>query len=1330
MSRREGVASAVGRHGKESPPPARRLRSMLSLSDLEMEGDPLASLLKPCLFFYKFLQPIGTRKLELQMPNTVICEMGDGGGREDLLWLATDELGHVVHVDRPITWKRKYIADISGDDIDDDAIVAVRKTPLVKPHTPVRNQTVAVVARDLDRVLNGDAKRVSYVMQKYVRCRGDHVAIYRVVWTRGSANHVAHNILNNLSIRDHHGLDEDSGVLLESDPYDVALRRAAHVARYFCVSESDPGAALHATALRGQPIAPACDAIERIVAHAQLHLPRVCFDQIEADFIKDGHGAWWFLQVKSFSHHLRPPGIDLAQLDESDLLDSLVRIPRILRKRPDAACGGAVTSSYAVVTAATCFLCHAPYQLPPAELDALGLVLDEDDRRTVGTNFHGYVMTVKMVADAIVTLRQRGVRLASWEASLHRIAGMPQTLATHECRVCFVCYQVYKHQLHVTTTARAIHAFLAASSSSSADRVDAVVHEIDAFRRARDPLDYSVPPTWSTLTPVGACDVDPNCHQFAFLLLFHELQDILTLEDPTKYHLEYQLGQAITTLAFTGPKIHTIHRWQLCEARLHVALATPDALVEFIQTQKIELKLKAGLAFEGHASISLKPLLAHQMLGGDASVLVSQPLHVGVLVHVKTHHLGLIKLKLTLGLVASSDFADVRGAIDHVDFVHEHNIYWPQLSYFQPSVVVPIEWIALFATAENQTPREKPTSTNQQRRPSLGLVQMARTEVSLARDVHQQQRDQDKQAPFATVRRLAGRVGGPGMDTFPTFLLATLLRTISFAQLSPKAAPKWRAPATCPLATVASVDKLFLGLVKDKPLRLESVALLAELLFLLLANDRLPLHLPLDDGLEATLAPYWLQPSSDQVLVPLAHHAADQSLRVLWNRAVRRCHLAGFTSTPATSFLANHEWALERHVPDAQVLAHKRSLRTRLRILLYADIFECVETTDSGYMDMGEFRCLPQLTAQPPPLVDGIADGGDDDTITAMLSEWDASLRRQWAAAVDHTTHQLVASATFQAAFDDFDQFGAGGIGFREFWEMAESSWPTIEPPTEAAPGMCLRHGTTTAIFVNDAVCVHCDAEYLDALCLDRMPPPSLARAESVLSSVGSRRRIDASDDTSSSSSSSPNSNSNDDDDDDDGTRARRFSYFQNVQRSAVTKDFRDKVQSRIQRRYSSVSHLADDVAQNPKALASVLQRLATAERNTIARGKSKSTNQLAEIIDDNTAASPPPRDRRRMRLQPLANPPKKDTVSHDHQRTSVARLVGKPKQMKKAKSYAGLLEQELHQQSHPNDYLLARLSRMRQKRQQLDEQVVHELNAVRAKLAALGSDPHEDHRR
>ncbi|KDO32411.1 hypothetical protein SPRG_02888 [Saprolegnia parasitica CBS 223.65] len=1140
-----------------------RFRSALSMAAMHSDEDELAKHIKPGLYFYKFLQPVGGRRLELNIPDTVLCESSESS-KEDVLWLVTDASGHIGCVDRPMNWKRKFIADITMptstpvvvDPSDYHAhyipkptsedVLAVRKMCSTKPYSPPSTTTIAIPKRHLDRILQSDTKKLGFAVQKYIRCRGINAAFYRAVWVHGSQNPYALYILNNKKFSDYARPSAEKAHELEV--YDTSLEVATEVAKFYCASstalepsEMNGGAPfvpdLHASKLRGPPIQPALDAVARIVQHVQHHIPCVIFDEMTVDFIKDIDGKWWFLQVQSFHYKLRtatPP-------DVSDVYESLVSIPKRLSLRTKEACAKAPKAVVSLPPSMLCFLCHESLALSLNDVASLGLVLDDDDHMKLATNVSGYIMTFKMVLDTICGLRQRGVYMHVWEASVALQRGLNQQLVlSNECRVCFVCYQIYKHQVRVTTTAKTIHAFFHADPTHpplTVVRIDGILARILEARAEHDVRDFTYAEQALAKTRLSALrgtDVDPSCDHFCDVALRTAVA--------TDYVLEYQLGQSFCTLSFDGPKFHSIHRWQLCEARLHYVLAAPEAFTEYCVESKIHVKLKTrDGAFAGHAFVSLKPLLlaaraamTSDEANGDETVNPRRPsafprnCSCDVLVPLKTHDLGLLKLKVTLGLIASQDdFANYRSALEDLDFIQESNVYWPQVSYFKPSVVLPIEWMTLLTSSEYVS-HASDLSPSIDESVALNILTLPHAPPSPKEEKKTAEKirnhDRDMQPPLATVRHVVFRLAG-NVETFPALLLGHLLRSVSFGKLTgakPRAAP-WRSPATLRLTAHHTLDTIFAGLVKAKPSRLEPIAVFGELILLLLASKRIPRVLSLK-ALEATFSPYWLQ-RTPCVTDPLPSHADDAVLlskRVLWNRAVRRCQLAGF-GNPSNAFVARLEWP--GHIPPTQVLHRQRSLRTRLRLLAYAQMFELVESNDSGYLDIGEFRCLPQSMGSHSRLlkkrrctrtmVDFVQVAPGDvvgstspverrssaklpDTelqnasqplaSMALLQAWDDRLFSSVITAFESMLASLVQSAQFQAAFAHFDEFGSGGYAYHDFWLMAENALQ--DGDRQRIDGFCLRHGPTE-MYANDFVCVHCDFDYLDPFFLEAASGPA-----------------------------------------------------------------------------------------------------------------------------------------------------------------------------------------------------------------------------------------------
>lgn len=166
---------------------------------------------QPLLSFYKYLQPISVngRYLRLNLPSTLICERPDG--HEETIWLRTDSHGNVTKESKTPSWRKKLfqelIASASGGDDDeakspesvqDGAVIAVRTITHWKSASS--NKSIVLTKRTFDSIVNPPSE-LSFCIQQYVRCRGSHASIYRVMWSERTNKCCAVNITNECAAR-------------------------------------------------------------------------------------------------------------------------------------------------------------------------------------------------------------------------------------------------------------------------------------------------------------------------------------------------------------------------------------------------------------------------------------------------------------------------------------------------------------------------------------------------------------------------------------------------------------------------------------------------------------------------------------------------------------------------------------------------------------------------------------------------------------------------------------------------------------------------------------------------------------------------------------------------------------------------------------------------------------------------------------------------------------------------------------------------------------------------------------------------------------------------
>lgn len=175
-----------------------------------LRGDgvyPCPREVKPLLFFYKYLQPIGAaeaigtgsgekvptatsslKKLRLNLPLTVVCERTNG--QEAVLWLRTDANGNVVREEKTPLWRKKLHSELLSSTTstdpqghENDQVLAVRSVARWRSSTNTLNGGSAVVLtrKTLDPVLAVPCE-LPICVQQFVHCRGSQASVYRVFW--------------------------------------------------------------------------------------------------------------------------------------------------------------------------------------------------------------------------------------------------------------------------------------------------------------------------------------------------------------------------------------------------------------------------------------------------------------------------------------------------------------------------------------------------------------------------------------------------------------------------------------------------------------------------------------------------------------------------------------------------------------------------------------------------------------------------------------------------------------------------------------------------------------------------------------------------------------------------------------------------------------------------------------------------------------------------------------------------------------------------------------------------------------------------------------------
>ncbi|GMF26131.1 unnamed protein product [Phytophthora fragariaefolia] len=327
---------------------SRRSTSYAYVSSTE-NGFPCPREVKPQLFFYKYLQPIGAadsgggtldnnghsttgsnsqRKLRVNLPLTVVCERANA--QEMVLWLRTDAHGNIVRDEKTPLWRKKLhndlvtIASTSSaslpNNLESDPVLAVRSVARWKnSNIPSGGSAVALTRRTLDPIIAVPCE-LPVCVQQFIHCRGSQSSVYRIFWSEQERKCFAVNLTSSLknteapqkndtadsqsisaALAPTNGMTVSAMAAMNA-AFEAAMAAAAEISRFYCVTVSpDERECARWPKLRGAAITEGVQATSRVVEHVQLQLPTLRFHSMIVDFIKDKAGIWWLTRVVDFN---------------------------------------------------------------------------------------------------------------------------------------------------------------------------------------------------------------------------------------------------------------------------------------------------------------------------------------------------------------------------------------------------------------------------------------------------------------------------------------------------------------------------------------------------------------------------------------------------------------------------------------------------------------------------------------------------------------------------------------------------------------------------------------------------------------------------------------------------------------------------------------------------------------------------------------------------------------------------------------------------------------------------------------------------------------------
>ncbi|KAL4165436.1 hypothetical protein KRP22_014147 [Phytophthora ramorum] len=1016
------------------------------------DGFPCPREVKPLLFFYKYLQPIGLadgvgdnnggvsgnnsshRKLHVNLPLTVVCERTNA--QEMVLWLRTDAQGNVVREEKTPLWRKKLHNDLVGvasptaanpsSSHDNDPVLAVRSVARWKNSSNSGGGSAVVLTRrTLDPVLAAPCE-LPICIQQFVHCRGSQASVYRIFWCEQERKCFAVNLTSSLKSTEapedvdgsanvppaptttvsSSGLSASTMAAMNA-AFDAAMVTAAQVSRFYCVTVSpDARACARWPKLRGAAIADGVQATSRVVEHVQLQLPTMRFHSMTVDFIKDTAGVWWLTRIVDFtaSSCVEPPRDDVS----FSTRDSAVLIPEALRTKSgrhepqmdDASSPprelilthGEVANN--APNARICFLCGFTCELTAAFRNELQMMLK-------GQNGDEYKArsTIPIDPPAVDEYRMT-LTMALDTIFLMRQRGV--ALPVWENAVSTVRKSLLRDVCDFPVCMLCYRIF------QQQNRLQLIACELH-----------------SVLSPTTSSNDRP------------EVDDDLTNGSGA--------GVGMATSAASG-----LSASQLLSTELRCCQETPKSILAPLEAYRTET-IPPTLLLRGD-SPEMRPTwsVLTPMRGADVDPTATQLRLVFLFHELQDAGPDLVPTDFFLEyqLGQSVTRVQLEGSKRHTP--NRWQLCEARVHYLCATLDAFSEFCShKRLLIKMKAKRSSPTRNQRLNDGPIGSESYEKVETG--GDDNLNKRDGGDQNGFRDKEEFFGYT-----------LLS--LRAVNTAA-------KWFGNSLQPESRTDFLLELHTA----------SHGLLTLKLTVGLLVDPVPLSRQ-DSGWQA---------------IPRTQSGSLPERRVIWNRAIRRWEAASGdptvsgkvpqlltspenTDTAVTLATQGHAIALAMDIGD---------FRAKSLALVLCELFEQMETLDNGYIEIAELRslakCLPEEEylcgeEQLDPEV-GMRERLSHDNIVALA----ALVEQQRRLAGQTLLHSLMESAVMADAVARFDRIGYSEMSLEEFRELAAEALISqrkvfcafLEEPKKSQDGFCLRHGFTE-LYATDSVCVLCASEY------------------------------------------------------------------------------------------------------------------------------------------------------------------------------------------------------------------------------------------------------------
>lgn len=317
----------------------------------------------------------------------------------------------------------------------------------------------------------------------------------------------------------------------------------------------------------------------------------------------------------------------------------------------------------------------------------------------------GYSLSVGMLQTTVRHLRLRGIALAC-HAHLQHVPLMVPSAPYHLVSVCRLCYELYRGETALddvsSAMARALavprvvalpvaHAHAHAGTEGGPTLTDAaLLPGVDAASALSHESYTAIARVPSASVPL------PPCVQYRLVIMFRAIERLGALPANAPRTLEARYCVFTHEHVFPVPMASDAGSRRVNAVRLHYFVASPQALLAFVTTRKITVRLFAPGALPGAQPLATGPL--HFGAFAASAVSLTQA-KVEYLLPLASALYGELAMRVSIGIVRDDDVAALW--TDHV-YTPGGGFYWPAETYHD-RCPLPDEWVYAMAS-EPATP--------------------------------------------------------------------------------------------------------------------------------------------------------------------------------------------------------------------------------------------------------------------------------------------------------------------------------------------------------------------------------------------------------------------------------------------------------------------------------------------------------------------------------------------------------------------------------------------------------------------------------------------------